>query len=201
MFFCVSWYTSMQAVLYTCILYPHIRTILCDYFILSYYTHTRTHPPHPSTPPTTHSTRVQQTLCASALIHHDTTAWIPSPAPSPEEVLWPNLRYRKWERALRRALIMSAYVALLFFFMIPVAAFQAWISAIANVSWLSFMYTIAPLNAVMTSVIPTLALKIFIAILPPLLKLMTRLQGVNSSTEVDLGLETKYYGFLVRERG
>ena len=156
-------------------------------------------PPRPTTAthPAPHSTRVQQTLCANALVHHDDTAWLPHPAPAPEEVLWSNLRFRKWERAARRALIMAAYVALLLFMMIPIALLQGLISAVGNVSWLSFMYTISPLNAIMTSVIPTLALKIFIIILPPLLKLMTRLEGVTSVTEVDLGMETKYYGYLV----
>lgn len=146
----------------------------------------------------THSTRVQQTLCANALVHHDSYAWLPHPAPAPEEVLWANLGFRKWERSVRKGLIMAAYIALLLFMIIPITLLQGLISAVSNVSWLSFMYTISPLNAVMTSVVPTLALKIFIIILPPLLKLMTRLEGVTSVTEVDLGMETKYYGYLVR---
>lgn len=140
----------------------------------------------------TFNNRVKQTLAATALMHHDTSSWQTKAAPAPDEVLWPNLRWRAWERTLRKVLIWGAYVALVLLFMIPVTALQG---MLGSVSWLDWLVKIGPLNAIYTAVFPTVVLKIFMAILPFILKKMTYVEGVTSTTELDLGLESKYYGF------
>jgi hypothetical protein len=47
------------------------------------------------------------------------------PAPSPDDVLWSNLRLRRWEVAVRRQLLTGVLVVLVLFYAIPVGAVQA----------------------------------------------------------------------------
>lgn len=135
--------------------------------------------------------RVKQTLAATALVHHDTSSWLTREAPAPEEVVWSNLRWRGWERALREVAMVALYITLVLLFMIPVTALQGMIS---SVSWLDFL-KVGPLNAIYTAVVPTIALKLFIAMLPFILRKMSYMQGMNSIVDIELGLEYKYYGF------
>jgi len=56
------------------------------------------------------------------------------PAPSPDDVLWNNLRLRRWEVAVRRQLLTGVLVVLVLFYAIPVGAVQA-ILQVGCVRW------------------------------------------------------------------
>lgn len=56
---------------------------------------------------------------------------------------------------------------------------------------------IAILNAVLTSILPGLALKIFIALVPAIIMAMNRFAGMVSLSQMDLALTSRFFVFQV----
>jgi hypothetical protein len=111
----------------------------------------------------TFHTRKAQVVAARNLMSHDLTAWRCQPAPRPDEIVWPNLGLRAWERSVRTIAMGGAFVAMTLFFMIPVTAVQGIIS---TNSLVSFINEVAIINSIVTAILPGLALKIFLALVP-----------------------------------
>jgi uncharacterized RDD family membrane protein YckC len=65
------------------------------------------------------------TLAAASLHSYDETAWTISPAPRPEEVVWPSLGLRTWELSVRYVAVWVAFWALVLFYAPVVALIQA----------------------------------------------------------------------------
>jgi hypothetical protein len=142
----------------------------------------------------TFNRRKSQVVAAQNLMSEDLTAWRCQPAPGPNEVIWGNLFMRRWERSIRSLFMWICYGLLALFFMIPVAAVQGLISTTTTVSWIQ---DIPILNAVFASILPTLALKIFLAVLPMILIAMCKFSGMISESQVDFGLLSRFYAFQV----
>lgn len=124
------------------------------------------------------------------------SAWRCAPAPTPLEVVWGNLGWRAWERQGRRLLMLGAYAALSLFFMIPVTAVQSLLALNGVVGWLER----SPLvDALLTAVLPGLALRAFLALVPWILSTMLRIGGACSLSEIDLGVVSRYFFFQVRQ--
>ena len=68
-----------------------------------------------------------------------------------------------------------------------------------TVSEVSFIADTAILSTLVTGILPGLALKIFLMLLPPILAAMMRFSGVQSLSQVDLGVVSRYFLFQVRE--
>jgi hypothetical protein len=64
----------------------------------------------------------------------------------------------------------------------------------------SFINDIPILNALVTSILPSLALKIFLALLPWLLTLMARFSGMVSQAQVDFSVVSRFYIFQARKK-
>ncbi|KAI7841239.1 hypothetical protein COHA_005076 [Chlorella ohadii] len=102
--------------------------------------------------------------------------------------------WRMWERAGRRALAWAAFVALSLFYIIPVTAVQSLLALNSVTGWLA---SVPVLNALVTAILPGLALKIFVKLLPCLLALLNRHSGMVSAADIDLSVVTKYFIFQV----
>ena len=76
----------------------------------------------------TFRSRGAQVVAAGALMSEDLTAWRCQAAPRPQEIFWPNLGLRRWERSARGLGMWLAFFLLVAFFMIPVTAVQALLS-------------------------------------------------------------------------
>lgn len=72
----------------------------------------------------TFNARLAQVGAVRSLMNEDLSTWRCQAAPRPSEIVWGNLGWRIWERAGRHLLMLAAFIALAFFFMIPVAAVQ-----------------------------------------------------------------------------
>jgi len=138
--------------------------------------------------------RTAQVVAAGALMCEDLTAWRVQAAPRPNEIIWQNLGLRSWERSSRGALMWICFILLTLFFLIPVAAIQAILTT--NVS-VSFIQDIPIVNSIITAILPSLVLTIFIAMLPPLIKAMNKWAGMISLSQIDLGLMTRFFIFQV----
>lgn len=142
----------------------------------------------------TFRTRYAQVSALKALASEDPDAWQCRTAPRPKDVAWRNLGARRWERELRAAGIGAAYIALVLFFMIPVSAVQA---LMTTNSLVSAFRDIKILNAIVTSILPGLALKIFLALVPKILTAMAMAEKIPSLAEVDASLLRRYFYFQV----
>lgn len=76
----------------------------------------------------TFRSRRGQVVASENLLCEDLETWLCQAAPRPDEIIWPNLGLRKWERSLRSLIMNICLVLLAVFYMIPVTAVQALIS-------------------------------------------------------------------------
>jgi hypothetical protein len=147
----------------------------------------------------TFADRRTQVLATQALHHHDTSVWHVTGAPAPGAVLWPALAQRSWERTVRTVGVWGAFIALCLLYLIPVGAIQKWVTSAGSV-----LPSTGPLKIVSglaTGMLPPLVLVIFIALMPPILRLMGRVQGAKSEGELDRGVISKFFIFQVRGEG
>lgn len=134
-----------------------------------------------------------QAMASQTMLCEDTSSWETGPAPGPDELVWDNLRIRKRERDIRATTYTVAFWVLCAFYMIPVAAVQVLLS---SDSLVGFLQTIPIANALLTGIIPGLALRIFIILLPMIISAMLlKIRGVISSSELDGRLVTGMYVF------
>ncbi|KAI9675958.1 MAG: hypothetical protein M1829_003196 [Trizodia sp. TS-e1964] len=120
---------------------------------------------------------------------------------SPEEVIWSNLRIKWWERIIRKIATTSFVTALIVFWAIPVAVVGL-ISQINYLTdklpWLSFINSIPPaILGVITGLLPVVMLAVLMALLPIILKLMAKLGGAPSLSQVELSCQGSYFWFQV----
>ena len=101
---------------------------------------------------------------------------------------------RRWERGARFAFMWVAFFLLVAFFMIPVSAVQALLS---TNSLVDYIQRIPIVNSLVTAIIPGLALVIFLAVFPPILRLMRTIAGDISSSQVDRGVVSWFFVFQV----
>ena len=74
--------------------------------------------------PTTLCQLTPQVLAASALLHHDVSAWHTQDAPAPGDVIWASLRLRAWERSVRGVIGWVILLAFALVFLVPVVGIQ-----------------------------------------------------------------------------
>ncbi|KAK9811621.1 hypothetical protein WJX72_007134 [[Myrmecia] bisecta] len=147
----------------------------------------------------TFKTRRAQVVAVTSQMHHDVSAWDVDAAPAPEEIVWRNLGWREWERKLRNTIIWVAFAALAIFYVVPVAALQAIIQVdkLESVPGIKQLASLPLISDFFKAILPSLVLRIFLAILPLLLAFMNRRQGMISESQVDFGVVRKYFIFQV----
>ncbi|PSC73975.1 ERD4-related membrane isoform B [Micractinium conductrix] len=138
--------------------------------------------------------RVSQVVASRTMMSEDLSTWSVQPAPGAEELVWGNLGWRSWERTGRVIAMWALFWVMAAFFMIPVTAVQGIISA--N-SFLDFLNDIPIAGAMITGILPGLALKIFLAIVPIILAIMNKFAGAVSVAQIDLGVVYEFFIFQV----
>ncbi|KAG2435998.1 hypothetical protein HYH02_011711 [Chlamydomonas schloesseri] len=147
----------------------------------------------------TFNTRMSQAVASCSLHAHDVDMWVVRGAPAPFEVVWKNLGMGVAERDSRRLLLWAAFWMMTLFFMIPVAAIQALIEVpkLASVPVLGDIVTAPVIRQILEAIVPGLVLKIFLAIVPIILRFMAILSGAYSLSEVDFGVVKRFFLFQV----
>lgn len=124
---------------------------------------------------------------------------------APEDVVWNNMQLVWWQRLIRVYAINGAIVALVVFYAIP----TAFVGSISNITyltnllpWLRFIYNLpSQILGLITGLLPSVMLAIWLALLPYLLRLATHFQGHPTRTVIELTVQTMYFAFLVRIPG
>ncbi|GIL80074.1 hypothetical protein Vretimale_12911 [Volvox reticuliferus] len=147
----------------------------------------------------TFNTRTAQAVAANTLHSHDENAWRVQGAPAPFELVWKNLSFTMPIKNGRLYILWAGFWAMTIFFMVPVAAIQAMIEVpkLAKVPVLGKIVTTPPIKQLMQAVIPGLVLKIFLAIVPTILRIMAILSGSTSISEIDFGVVKRFFLFQV----
>jgi len=120
---------------------------------------------------------------------------------APADVIWGNLGINPYEARIRRVVSYAATAALIIFWTIPVA----FVGIVSNVSqlcvrykWLHWLCTLPNVVVgIISGVLPPVALAILMMLLPIVLRLLARFEGIPRRTGLELSLMTRYFIFQV----
>eukprot|EP00054_Salpingoeca_dolichothecata_P014176 m.79523 g.79523 ORF g.79523 m.79523 type:complete len:798 (+) comp20860_c0_seq3:205-2598(+) len=127
--------------------------------------------------------------------------WDVSPASEPHDVCWANLAMGFWARLIRSSLFGVATVALVILWVIPVSFVASLTTLEALSENLSFLDGVNDLPAVVVGFLegflPTLALIIFMAILPMIMLAFAKGQGIPFISAIHISALQKLFLFQV----
>lgn len=141
-------------------------------------------------------------LAGQALIHHEpyrmSKKYIEV---APSDVIWSNLTLNPYETKVRYAISWGITIALIVFWAIPVA-FVGTISNISGVctkeSWLAWLCKIpSPVLGIIQGILPPVLLAVLMMLLPIVLRLLAKFEGIPKKTGLELSLMTRYFMFQV----
>lgn len=120
---------------------------------------------------------------------------------NPSDINWFNLRMHWLERVIRKFGGVSAIVALVILWAIPVA-FVGMISNITYLTnklpWLDFIYNLPDvLLGILTAITPTVALALLMMVLPIFIRKMAIVAGAPSTYHVEYFTQQAYFAFQV----
>ncbi|KAF8320384.1 DUF221-domain-containing protein [Clavulina sp. PMI_390] len=120
---------------------------------------------------------------------------------APEDVIWSNLNLNPYEAKIRKAISWAATMALVLLWAFPVA----FVGAVSNVSALcvkfSWLHWICTLPSVVVGIIsgllPPVMLAVLMMLLPIVLRLLAKFEGIPSRSRVELSLMSRFFIFQV----
>ncbi|EPS60017.1 hypothetical protein M569_14787, partial [Genlisea aurea] len=137
-------------------------------------------------------------VCAQTQQERNPTLWLTGWAPEPRNVYWANLAIPYFSLSVRKLIISVVFFFLTFFFMIPITFVQS----LANISGIEkavpFLKPVIEkpfIKSLIQGVLPGIALKIFLIILPTILMMMSKFEGFLSISSLERRSATKYYIF------
>ncbi|GAA5899410.1 hypothetical protein JCM6882_009110 [Rhodosporidiobolus microsporus] len=118
-----------------------------------------------------------------------------------DDVIWGNLNINPYQQRLRYAASWAATLGLIILWSFPVA----FVGLISNVSslcieapWLAWLCDLpVPVNGIIQGALPPAALAVLFILLPIILRLFARFEGIPLRTGIELSLMTRYFIFLV----
>ena len=119
---------------------------------------------------------------------------------SPDDVIWDNMSLKWWERYIRTFGITIIVCAMVVGWAFPVA-FTGLLSQLSYLEgafkWLSWISKLPSwFVSAVQGVLPALFLAILMAILPLLLRFLSKKQGVHTGMAVELTVQNYYFAFL-----
>ncbi|PGH19019.1 hypothetical protein AJ79_00053 [Helicocarpus griseus UAMH5409] len=119
---------------------------------------------------------------------------------SPDDVIWDNMSIKWWERYLRTFGVLIIVSAMVIGWAFPVA-FTGLLSQLTYLegkfSWLRWLAKLPDwLISAIQGILPPLFLAILMAILPLILRFLSKNQGVHTGMAVELAVQNYYFAFL-----
>ncbi|KAK0474157.1 hypothetical protein IW261DRAFT_1341695 [Armillaria novae-zelandiae] len=120
---------------------------------------------------------------------------------APDDVIWANLGMNPYEMKVRLVISYSLTAALIILWAFPVA----FVGIVSNVytlcstaSWLAWICTLpGPVLGIISGILPPVALAVLMMLLPIVLRLLARFEGIPEKTGLELSLMTRYFIFQV----
>ncbi|KAJ5990632.1 hypothetical protein N7522_010839 [Penicillium canescens] len=119
---------------------------------------------------------------------------------SPDDVIWDNMSIKWWERYLRTFGIVTLVCAMVVGWAFPVA-FTGLLSQLSYLegafTWLAWLGKLPDwfISAVQ-GILPALCLAILMALLPLILRFLSRTQGLFTGMSIELTVQNYYFAFL-----
>lgn len=139
-------------------------------------------------------------VCAQTQQTRNPTVWLTEWAPEPCDVYWKNLAIPVVYLTVRVMIVSIAFFFLTFFFMIPIAFVQT----LANIEGIEkaapFLRPIIEKKVIKSFIqgfLPGIALKIFLIVLPTILMMMSKFEGLLSLSSLERRAAAKYYIFQI----
>ena len=140
-------------------------------------------------------------MAAQSVIHHVPKHMAPRTVEiSPDDVLWNNMSINWWEAWLRTFVVITIVSGMVILWTFPVA-FTASIAQITTLAdtyeWLKWLNDIPQkVLSVLAGILPPLFLAILLALVPPVLRLLAFLSGVQTGVAQQKAVQNYYFAFL-----
>jgi hypothetical protein len=120
---------------------------------------------------------------------------------APADVIWANLNLNPYEQRLRRVISYAATAALIILWSFPVA----FVGVIGNLrglcesyTWLAWVCKMpTEVFGIIAGLLPPILLAVLMMLLPIILRLLARFEGIPRKTGIELSLMTRFFIFQV----
>lgn len=119
---------------------------------------------------------------------------------SPDDVIWDNMSMKWWERYLRTFGIVTLVIGMVIGWAFPVA-FTGLLSQLSYLegafTWLAWLNKLPSwLISAIQGILPALCLAILMALLPLILRFLSKTQGLHTGMAIELTVQNYYFAFL-----
>ncbi|KAI9497544.1 hypothetical protein BDB00DRAFT_628628 [Zychaea mexicana] len=122
-------------------------------------------------------------------------------AAEPRNVLWENIAMHGRERTIRKVVIFCILMFLVFFWVFPISYFSALTSERSLQNYFPWLMDLASKNKILHQIVvgflPTLAVVVFMAILPVIVNVLSVIEGFQSRSEAEESSFSKHFFFLL----
>ncbi|KAM5581331.1 hypothetical protein ABKV19_010516 [Rosa sericea] len=143
-------------------------------------------------------------LAAAIAVHiqqgTNPTEWVTEGAPEPQDVHWPFFSSSFIKRWVSKLVVVVAYAAVTILFLIPVAIVQGLTNLEQLETWFPFLTSILNLTVVsevITGYLPSLILQLFLSLVPPIMILLSSMEGYISFSQIQKGACMKMLWFTI----
>ncbi|KAJ8075602.1 phosphate metabolism protein 7 [Marasmius tenuissimus] len=146
--------------------------------------------------------QVSAHLAGQVLVHHEPYRMSGKHIEvSPTDVIWENLGLNPYEMKIRVAVSWGLTLGLIIFWSIPVA----FVGAVSNVyslcstyRWLNWICSLpSVVVGIISGILPPVLLAVLFMLLPIVLRMLAKFEGIPKRSGVELSLMTRYFIFLV----
>ncbi|KAG2273295.1 hypothetical protein Bca52824_067850 [Brassica carinata] len=130
----------------------------------------------------------------------DPTQWLTETAPEPQDVHWPFFTASFVRRWISNVVVFVAFVALIILYVIPVVLVQGLANLHQLETWFPFLKSILNMkivSQVITGYLPSLIFQLFLMIVPPVMLLLSSMQGFISHSQIEKSACIKLLVFTV----
>ncbi|KAG2384071.1 CSC1-like protein [Vigna angularis] len=128
------------------------------------------------------------------------TEWVTEKAPEPHDVYWPFFTVSFLKRWIGKVVVFVACTSITVLFFIPVAIVQGLTHLDQLETWFPFLKGILRLSVVsqvITGYLPSLILQLFLSFVPPIMIMLSSMQGYISWSQIQKSACTKVLWFTI----
>ncbi|VVA20073.1 PREDICTED: CSC1 [Prunus dulcis] len=128
------------------------------------------------------------------------TEWVTERAPEPQDVHWPFFSSSFIKRWISKLVVVVACAALTILFLIPVVIVQGLTNLEQLETWFPFLKSILNLTVVsevITGYLPSLILHLFLSFVPPIMIMLSSIEGCISFSQIEKSACTKMLWFTI----
>ncbi|TQD79904.1 hypothetical protein C1H46_034536 [Malus baccata] len=128
------------------------------------------------------------------------TEWVTEMAPEPQDVHWPFFSASFIKRWISKLVVVVAYTAFAILFLIPVVIVQGLTHFEQLETWFPFLKSVLDLTVVsevITGYLPSLILQLFLSFVPPVMIMLSSMEGYISFSQIQKSACSKMLWFTI----